>query len=142
MKETNSSIVDFFYEQIKKKKYYKLSGKINPVYVEVKDKTKADMNLFINKTNLTISSVDGTQVNLNKELVNNEDIKRSENGFYGVSKILSILDVFNKICLSYEPIKTKSINSKGICESKGCKYIFVIPFNILSCDIYLVIHFF
>ena len=82
---------------------------------------KSDKSLFINKTNKRFIGCDGTQINLNKSLINNNGIKKSSNGEYGVCILSSIYDIINNIPINYNITKcnTNDINKKKVNETNG-----------------------
>lgn len=53
--------------------------------------------LFINRTNKRFVGSDGMQNNLNKTLINGNDIKKSANGNYGICIICTLYNVINNI---------------------------------------------
>ena len=87
----------------------------------VKTYNKPNKALFINRTNKRFIGCDGMQLNLNKSLINNNDIKKSKNGNYGVCIISSIYDVINKIPINYNITKynENNLNKKKVNETNG-----------------------
>lgn len=80
-----------------------------------------DTTLFINRTNKRFIACDGMQINLNKALINNNDVKPSSNGYYGVSIISSLYDVINNIPINYGITKCNdnNLNKKKVNETNG-----------------------
>ena len=81
----------------------------------------SDKSLFINRTNKRFVASDGMQLNLNKLLINNNDIKKSPNDNYGIAIISSIYDVINDIPINYYLTKCqdKDIDKKKVNETNG-----------------------
>lgn len=82
---------------------------------------KIDKSLFINNTNKRFVACDGLQLNLNKELINCDDIKSSNSEQYGVALISSTYDVLNKIPINYNVTKSNenNFNKKKVNETTG-----------------------
>ena len=61
------------------------------------------------------------QVNLNKSLINNNDIKESPNGCYGICIISSLFDVINNIPINYNITKCSEneVDKKKVNETTG-----------------------
>ena len=80
-----------------------------------------DKTLFINRTSKRFIACDGMQINLNKSLINNNDVKKSANGNYGISIISSIYDVINNIPINYciTECNENNLNKKKVNETTG-----------------------
>lgn len=88
----------------------------------VRNKTNIiDKTLFINRSSNRFLACDGMQLNLNADLINDNDIKSSKNGHYGVCNISGLYDVMNDIPINYNPIKCNqnNINKKKVNETTG-----------------------
>ena len=61
------------------------------------------------------------QINLNKSLINNNDVKKSTNENYGISIISSIYDVINNIPINYciTECNENNLNKKKVNETNG-----------------------
>ena len=61
------------------------------------------------------------QYNVDKKLINNNDIKSSSNNCYGICMISSIVDVINNIPINYNITKCNenNINKKKVNETTG-----------------------
>lgn len=80
-----------------------------------------DKSLYINRTSKRFIACDGTQINLNKSLINNVDVKVSKNEKYGVGILSSMYDVLNEIPINYNLTKCNEneINKKKVNETNG-----------------------
>ena len=80
-----------------------------------------DKTLFINRTSKRFIACDGMQINLNKSLINNNNVKKSTNGYYGISIISSIYDVINNIPINYciTECNENNLNKKKVNETNG-----------------------
>ena len=61
------------------------------------------------------------QLNVNKNAINNDNVKPSKNGFYGVALISGLYDIMNNIPISYYPTHSDedSFDKKKVNETKG-----------------------
>ena len=86
-----------------------------------KETSKPNKKLFINRTSKRFIGCDGMQVNLNQSLINNNSIKASSNGSYGVCIISSLFDVINNIPINYNITKCdeNNLNKKKVNETSG-----------------------
>ena len=88
-------------------------------YIDSKNAT--DKSLFINRTLKRFVGCDGFQLSVNKSLINNDDVKRSKSGEYGIALISNLFDVMNKISINYGLTKSNEINfnKKKVNETTG-----------------------
>ena len=106
--ENNSFIKNYSFRLDTKRSYYIETD--NP-----------DKKLFINNTKKRFVGCDGMQLNVNKNAINNDDVKCSKNKHYGVMLISGFFDIINKIPISYYPTKSdeEDFNKKKLNETKG-----------------------
>ena len=104
----NNFIKDYSFILDKKKSYYIKSN-------------KPDKNLFINNTKFRFIANDGMQIVADKKAINNNDIKKSKSGQYGVVLISGLYDILNEIPISYHKTCSDigSFNKKKANESVG-----------------------
>ena len=83
--------------------------------------SKIDQSLYINSSNKRFIGVDGSQLNVNKALINGIDIKSSKNGLYGVCMISGMYDVLNRIPINFQLIESseEDFHKKKFNETKG-----------------------
>ena len=82
---------------------------------------KPNKQLFINKTCKRFVGCDGMQLNVSKNAINNDNVKTSKNGLYGITLISGFFDIMNKIPISYYPTHSDedSFDKKKANETKG-----------------------
>ena len=87
----------------------------------IDSKNTINKSLFINRTKKRFIGCDGFQLNVNKSLINNDDIKCSKSGEYGIALISNLFDVMNKIPINYGLTKSNEINfnKKKVNETTG-----------------------
>lgn len=120
-KNINDQLIDMIYDpsnNIISQYNFKIASN-NTSYV--RNIGLSDKSLFINRTNKRFVASDGMQLNLNKLLINNNDIKKSPNDNYGIAIISSIYDVINDIPINYYLTKCqdKDIDKKKVNETNG-----------------------
>ena len=121
IKSVNDSIINLIYDYNNNfiKPYNLTIDRDNMSYTN--NYTKPDKQLFINRTSKRFIGCDGMQVNLNKSLINNNDIKESPNGCYGICIISSLFDVINNIPINYNITKCSEneVDKKKVNETTG-----------------------
>lgn len=120
-KKINDSILNFIYDpQYNFLDQYNFKIDNNKISY-VRHIGKPDKTLFINRTKKRFIGCDGTQINLNKSLINGNDIKSSNKNDYGVCIISSMYDVINNIPINYNITKCddNNIDKKKVNETKG-----------------------
>jgi hypothetical protein len=122
IKKINDELIDMIYNPINNfiKPYNFRIDTDKKSYIRNKTK-KIDKTLFINRATKRFLACDGMQENLNAELINDNDIKSSKNGYYGVCNISSLYDVLNGIPINYNPTKCdqNDVNKKKVNERIG-----------------------
>lgn len=121
IKKINDSIINMIYDPVNKflNSYNLQIDSDNMSYI---DNCKIpDNKLFINRTSKRFIACDGMQVNLDKKLINDNEIKKSANGTYGICIISSIYDVINNIPINYNITKCNknNIDKKKVNETTG-----------------------
>ena len=121
IKQINDKLINMIYDPSNNflKPYNLKIDKDNMSYtnsINLRDKT-----LFINRTCKRFIACDGMQINLNKSLINNNDVKKSTNENYGISIISSIYDVINNIPINYciTECNENNLNKKKVNETNG-----------------------
>ena len=121
IKQINDKLINMIYDPANNflKPYNLKIDKDNTSYtnsINLPDKT-----LFINRTCKRFIACDGMQINLNKSLINNNDVKKSTNENYGISIISSIYDVINNIPINYciTECNENNLNKKKVNETNG-----------------------
>jgi hypothetical protein len=121
LKKLNDDLLSSIYDPSNNfiKKYnYKLS-KNKTFYID--DSKSPDKNLFINSTSKRFIGCDGFQLNVNKNAINNNDIKSSKSKNYGVILTSSIFDIMREIPINYLSVPSNEINfnKKKVNETTG-----------------------
>ncbi len=121
IKKMNDELVKIIYDpknNFIKPYNYTFCNKKNS-YID--SKNAIDKNLFINRTQKRFIGCDGFQSNVNKCLINNDDIKPSKSGEYGIVLISNLFDVMNNIPINYGITKSTEINfnKKKVNETTG-----------------------
>ena len=121
IQKINNNLIDIIYDpenDFIKPYNFTLCNKKNS-YLE--SKTSINKKLFINTTSKRFVGCDGMQVNVNKSLINNDDVKSSKSGNYGIVLISSLFDIMNKIPINYSPTKSTetNFNKKKVNETTG-----------------------
>ncbi len=77
--------------------------------------------MFINNTKKRFLGCDGLQFNVEKAAVNNDNIKLSSSGQYGVILISSMFDIINNISINYHSIHSteENFDKKKVNETTG-----------------------
>ena len=121
IKSVNDSIINLIYDYNNNfiKPYNLTIDRDNMSYTN--NYTKPDKQLFINRTSKRFIGCDGMQVNLNKSLINNNDIKESPNRCYGICIISALFDVINNIPINYNITKCSEnkVDKKKVNETTG-----------------------
>lgn len=121
IKQINDNLIDMIYDPSNNflKPYNLKIDYDNTSYTNATN--TSDKTLFINRTNKRFIACDGMQLNLNKALINNNDVKQSPNGNYGISIISSMYDVINNIPINYSitQCNENDLNKKKVNETNG-----------------------
>ena len=85
------------------------------------DNKNYDKNLFINTSGKRFIGVDCMIVNVNKKLINNDDIKSSKSGHYGSALISNMTDIVNRIPINYQVTHSseKNFSKKKVNKTYG-----------------------
>lgn len=120
IEKMNNKMLDLFYKKENNFISYH-SYALNKKKTAYINSNNPDKKLFINNTKLKFVACDGTQINVNRKVINNNDIKKSKNGKYGIVLISGLYDVFNEIPISYHKSYSDndSFNKKKISETAG-----------------------
>ena len=111
IKELNDNMLKMIYDPKNKflKPYnFKLGPDKKSYVCSGVNYNKNDKNLFINRTTKRFIASDGSQLNVSKNLINNNDVKASKSKNYGVVTLSCLFDVINEIPISYHPTQSTS----------------------------------
>lgn len=122
MKNMNDNIINMIYDPANNfiKPYNLKIDYDDRSYIDNKSQV-IDTKLFINRTNVRFIACDGMQINIDKNLINNNDVKSSNNANYGVCIISTLFDVINNIPINYgvTECNENNIDKKKVNETTG-----------------------